>query len=386
MAYYCTDCEKLFYAGRKARDQHYQVTGHASSAFERDSCSDYFEDEYDRHQHMNLEQHWHRNAPECQFCGDRAVAQAEIREHEIEQHFHRADCNRQSMNANCLRMHLNSKLHRVSAVKCPFCRATCNTATGLSHHLERGSCPCVPMDRNKLYRYIKNRDHRSLITNKELAWHGEKTYTINPTAAWNPWSKAFECYLCYKLHMTLTGLKKHLESLRHQQRFSCSYYHGSRYADYHQHFSGLHIPTQQSNPMIQRGQHCYSVPGVACPFCSARYSSASGVVHHLEQGACPNVPLNRGTLRQEARGRDPNAAIYNRVLVWRQTVYYQATADVYNTHYGQYECYFCGALFKQLSSLNQHLASPHHQQELYYWPIGTPSWSNHQYFGTGYYQ
>ncbi|SCV56417.1 uncharacterized protein FFB14_14616 [Fusarium fujikuroi] len=411
MTYYCTECDKLFYAGRKARDQHCQVTEHASSAFECDSCSDCLEDEYDRHQHINLEQHWHRNAPECQLCGDRAATQAEIREHEIEQHFHCADCNRQFMNANCLRMHLNSKLHRVSAVKCPFCGATCNTATGLSHHLERGSCPRVPMDRNKLYRYIKNRDHRSLTTNKELAWYGEKTYTINPAAAWNPWSKAFECYLCHKLHMTLTGLKKHLESPRHQQslyhcmkrscgkefktlaalinhleRFSCSYYHGSRYADYHQQFSGSHIPTQRSNPMRQRGQHYYSVPGVTCPFCSARYSSASGVVHHLEQGACPNVPLNRGTLRQEARGRDPNAAIYNRVLVWRQTVYYQATADVYNTHYGQYECYFCGALFRQLSSLNQHLASPRHQQELYYWPIGTPSWSNHQYFGTGYYQ
>ncbi|KLP03606.1 uncharacterized protein FFB20_15136 [Fusarium fujikuroi] len=411
MTYYCTDCDKLFYAGRKARDQHCQVTGHASPVFECDSCSDCFEDEYDRHQHMNLEQHWHRNAPECQLCGDIAVTQAEIREHEIEQHFHCADCNRQFMNANCLRMHLNSKLHRVSAVKCPFCGATCNTATGLSHHLEQGSCPRVPMDRNKLYRYIKNRDHRSLTTNKELAWYGEKTYTINPAAAWNPWSKAFECYLCHKLHMTLTGLKKHLESPRHQQslyhcvkrscgkefktlaalinhleRFSCSYYHGSRYADYHQQFSGSHIPTQLSNPMRQRGQHYYSVPGVTCPFCSARYSSASGVVHHLEQGACPNVPLNRGTLRQEARGRDPNAAIYNRVLVWRQTVYYQATADVYNTHYGQYECYFCGALFRQLSSLNQHLASPRHQQELYYWPIGTLSWSNHQYFGTGYYQ
>ncbi|KAF5656539.1 zinc finger protein, partial [Fusarium circinatum] len=181
MTYYCTDCDKLFYAGRKARDQHCQATGHASPAFECDSCSDCFEDEYDRRQHMNLEQHWRRNAPQCQLCGDRAVTQAEIREHEIERHFHCADCNR------------------------------------LSHHLERGSCPRVPMDRNKLYRYIKNRDHRSLITNKELAWYGDKTYAINPTAAWNPWSKAFECYLCHKLHMTLTGLKKHLESPRHQQ-------------------------------------------------------------------------------------------------------------------------------------------------------------------------
>ncbi|KAF5618838.1 hypothetical protein F25303_12946 [Fusarium sp. NRRL 25303] len=285
--------------------------------------------------------------------------------------------------------------------------------TSLSHHLERGSCPRVPMDRNKLYFYIKNRDHHSLITKKDLAWYDEKTYTIIPTAAWNPWSKMFECYLCHKLHMTLTGLKRHLESPRHQQSlyhcvkrscgkefktlaalinhleseswFSCSYYHGSHYANYHQQFSGSHIPTQW-NPMRQRSQHYYGVPGVACPFCSARYSSASGVVYHLEQGACPNVPLNRGTQRQEARRRDPNGAIYNTVLVWRQTVYYQATADVYNTHYGQYECYFCGALFRQLSSLNQHLASPRHQQELYYWPIGTPSWSNHQHFGTGYYQ
>ncbi|KAJ0149749.1 hypothetical protein HZ326_7729 [Fusarium oxysporum f. sp. albedinis] len=123
----------------------------------------------------------------------------EIREHEIERHFHCADCNRQCMNANNLRMHLNPKLHRVSAVKCPYCRVTCNTATGLSHHLERGSYPRIPMDRNKLYYYIKNRDHRNLITNKGIAWY------------------AFECYLCHKLHMTLTALKKHLESPRHQQ-------------------------------------------------------------------------------------------------------------------------------------------------------------------------
>ncbi|KAF5594848.1 hypothetical protein FPANT_4758 [Fusarium pseudoanthophilum] len=367
MTYYCIDCDKLFYAGRKARDQHCQATGHASPAFECDSCSDCFEDEYDRRQHMNLEQHWRLNAPTCQLCGDKAVTQAEIREHEIESHFHCADCNRQFMNANNLRMHLNSKLHRVSAVKCPFCRATCNTATGLSHHLERGSCPRVPMDRSKLYRYIKNRDHRSIITNKELAWHGEKTYAINPTAAWNPWSKAFECYLCHKLHTTLFGLKKHLESPRHQQTLSCAYYSPhSRY----QGSSGSRVPNQSN--AREHGQNHSSVPGhqsgATCPFCPAQFNAASGVIHHLEQGACPNAPLNRDPHPQQVRRQDPPGSMGNRLIIWKETVTYQATALAFNARYGRYQCSRCGDTFRQLSSLNQHLASPRHQQDIYHCP------------------
>ncbi|KAF4483423.1 hypothetical protein FAGAP_11812 [Fusarium agapanthi] len=97
---------------------------------------------------------------------------------------------------------------------------------------------------------------------------------------------------------------------------------------------------------------------------------ASGVVHHLEVGACPNAPLDRDALYQEVRRRDPNHSICNRLPVWQETVAYQTTALAFNIRKGKYECYFCGDLFDHLSNLNQHLASPRHQQELYHCPNG----------------
>ncbi|CVK99463.1 uncharacterized protein FMAN_02303 [Fusarium mangiferae] len=439
MAYYCTDRDKLFYAGRKAHDQHCQVAGHASPAFECDSCSDCFEDEYDRRQHMNLEQQWHRNVPECQLCGDRAVTQAEIREHEIERHFHCAACNRQFMNANNLRMassRVSGEIPLLQSHLQHSNRSIPSYRTRLMSSRSHGPQQALPLHQKPRSSQSHHEQRASMVRREDV--HRQPNCRVEPLV------QSVRVLSMPQADMTLISLKKHFESPRHQQSwyhcvkrscgkefktlaalinhlerqhsrdqhceatghfppcwecngcgtcfggrdelrlhegYSCSYYHGSHYANYHQQFSGSHIPTQQSYPMRQRAQHYYSVPGVACPFCSARYSSASGVVYHLEQGACPNVPLNRGTQRQ-----DPNGASYNRLLVWRQIVYYQATAGVYNTYYGHYECYFCGALFRQLSSLNQHLASPRHQQEFYYWPIGTPSWSNYQHFGTGYYQ
>ncbi|KAJ4269925.1 hypothetical protein NW762_001596 [Fusarium torreyae] len=166
---------------------------------------------------MNLECHWSPEAPECRYCFFRAVTDSEIEQHEIEDHYYCAGCDRRFQNLNNIRQHLNSKLHRQSVVICPFCKAACGTATGLSHHLERGACPRAPMNRDKLYRFVKIRDPAGVISNRDVEWAGEKTYTINPRAAWNPWAKAYECYLCHKLYNTLHALKQHLESPRHQQ-------------------------------------------------------------------------------------------------------------------------------------------------------------------------
>lgn len=100
MIYDCADCDKLFYTGRIARDQHCQATGHAPPQFECDTCNFCFDDEYDRCDHMNLEMHWGRGAPECRFCFVRAVTDAEIKEHESTSHKYCADCDRQFMNLN----------------------------------------------------------------------------------------------------------------------------------------------------------------------------------------------------------------------------------------------------------------------------------------------
>jgi hypothetical protein len=74
------------------------------------------------------------------------------------------------------------------------------------------------MNRHKLYKYIKSRDPASAIANQCLEWQGDKTYSINPRLAWNHWVKAYECYLCHKLHSSLQGLRLHLESPKHQQK------------------------------------------------------------------------------------------------------------------------------------------------------------------------
>ncbi|RFN50083.1 zinc finger protein [Fusarium flagelliforme] len=233
MTYYCSDCDKLFFAGRSARDQHCQATGHALPAFECDSCSDCFDDEYDRCEHMNLEQHWAENAPECTICLFHAVTEEEVVRHEVEEHNYCADCKRTFMNLNCIRQHLNGKIH----------------PTGLSHHLERGACPRMSMNRHKLYKYIKNRDPKGSLTNKTLAWEGEKTYSINPRLAWNHWVKAYECYLCHKLYSSLHGLKMHLESPRHQQKL----------------------------------YHCMK------PSCSREFTTLAALINHLESEVCKLV-------------------------------------------------------------------------------------------------
>ncbi|KAK2696614.1 hypothetical protein QWA68_004719 [Fusarium oxysporum] len=139
-----------------------------------------------------------------------------------------------------------------------------------------------------------------------------------------------------------------------------------------QQFSSWHAISQHLNSRRHQGMSYSGVStyqkGVSCPFCKAYYQAASGVVHHLERGCCPNAPMDRDTLYQEVRRRDPNGFVCNKLLEWHGTVSYHATSVAFNSRYGQYECYFCGDLFRQLSSLNQHLASPRHQQELYHCP------------------
>ncbi|XEV05266.1 hypothetical protein FSHL1_010553 [Fusarium sambucinum] len=108
--------------------------------------------------------------------------------------------------------------------------------------------------------------------------------------------------------------------------------------------------------------------GVVCPFCGANYRAASGIAHHLERGCCPCAPLDRDTMYQEVRRRDPDGIITNHFLEWQPTIHYQATELAYNPYLGEYECYLCHDSFRRLSSLNQHLESPRHQQNLYHCP------------------
>ncbi|KAK1621674.1 hypothetical protein BDP81DRAFT_411867 [Colletotrichum phormii] len=122
-----------------------------------------------------------------------------------------------------------------------------------------------------------------------------------------------------------------------------------------------------------------AISDIQCPFCRQTSNTATGLIHHLERGACPNAPLDRDKLYQAVRARDPNGVISKKLLEWHASPTYPpgeqhnnptytATDRTHNYHIGAYECCLCHRAFSTLNGLNQHLNSPTHQQKLYHCP------------------
>lgn len=104
---------------------------------------------------------------------------------------------------------------------CPFCKVGFTSASGVSHHLETGSCPNARgMDRDSIYRELRRRDPNGSFTQNLIGWHGEtNVQTIATDRSWN--GQAFECFLCDKEFRQLSHLNQHLSSPAHAQK----YYH-----------------------------------------------------------------------------------------------------------------------------------------------------------------
>lgn len=106
---------------------------------------------------------------------------------------------------------------------------------------------------------------------------------------------------------------------------------------------------------------------INCPFCSKACNTATGLVHHLERGACPNAPLDRIKMYEAVRQRDPDGILAKKLLTWESTpTTYEATDLAWDSAVGAWMCYFCQRPFAQRQHLNQHLSSPVHQQSLYH--------------------
>ncbi|KKY29299.1 putative zinc finger protein [Diaporthe ampelina] len=108
---------------------------------------------------------------------------------------------------------------------------------------------------------------------------------------------------------------------------------------------------------------------ITCPFCKRGFTTATGLVHHIESSACPNAAgLDRDAVYRIVRQKDPSGVISKKLIGWTGSESFQATARAWNPYDCAYECYFCNRAFDRLSSLNQHLRSPAHQQKLYHCP------------------
>ncbi|KAJ0160501.1 hypothetical protein CTA2_7847 [Colletotrichum tanaceti] len=112
----------------------------------------------------------------------------------------------------------------------------------------------------------------------------------------------------------------------------------------------------------------HRVDTIRCPFCTRACNTAAGLIHHLEQGACPDAPLDRVTLYEIIRRRDPNGLISERLQGLSASPMYTATERAYNTAASAYQCYLCHRLFTALQGFNMHLNSPVLKQVLYYCP------------------
>lgn len=108
---------------------------------------------------------------------------------------------------------------------------------------------------------------------------------------------------------------------------------------------------------------------IACPFCKKSHPTATSLTYHLESGSCPQAQaLNRDTLYEYIRRKDRRGAITKNLIGWTGSDQYEATDHAYDYASQRWECSLCFRLFKSLQSLNQHLNSPTHQQDLYHCP------------------
>ncbi|TDZ36395.1 hypothetical protein C8035_v001721 [Colletotrichum spinosum] len=206
MVFTCGTCWREFPAGWKARDQHFNATGHDTPEYECAMCDEYFSDDEDRVDH---------EVSDHLFCG------------ECDRHF--TNWNAVQQVVFCLlcfrysgadiHQHRNSSKHRQSSIRCPFCGDDRGTATGLVHHLERGACPRAPLDRDSLYQAVRQRDPNGIISKKLLEYH-TPSYVVSEKA-YNQSLRAYECYMCHRLFSQLTALNQHLNSPVHQE----TYYH-----------------------------------------------------------------------------------------------------------------------------------------------------------------
>ncbi|KAH8730373.1 zinc finger protein [Phaeosphaeriaceae sp. PMI808] len=220
LGFECETCTRSF-STQESANQHMNDTGHWEPEFECETCTRSFNTQESANQHMNDTGHWEPEF-ECETCSRSFRTQKSVDQHmEALDHYKRHycnDCNKAFQDGNSLKMHLNSSIHRGKNITCPFCKVDMTSASGLSHHLESGSCPrATNINHGTIFRAISQRDPSGTFTKNLLTYPDFNVENIATSASWNGWS--YECYLCHQLHDTLRALNQHLSSLAHSEKW-----------------------------------------------------------------------------------------------------------------------------------------------------------------------
>ncbi|KAJ4361188.1 hypothetical protein N0V85_009430 [Neurospora sp. IMI 360204] len=255
--YRCGDCPAGFYDEHEL-DNHLDYEYHSPShdGFGCLLCSSAFSNKQNFLNHVRTRGH----IPyECHLC-DGYFSEEDLTKHEVEAHLWCKECDRHFQSISNIKQHLNSRTHRGQKIKCPFCPNSYTTATGMTHHLESGSCRNAPsLNRDSIYKFVRSKDPSGLISKKLIGWEGTSNTTYNCTdRAWN--GRQWECYLCHKGFGTSHGLNQHLNSPAHQQNL----YHCPNRSNCRQDFKTLaaiinHLESEKCGAMrfeqVQRNIH-----------------------------------------------------------------------------------------------------------------------------------
>ena len=96
---------------------------------------------------------------------------------------------------------------------------------------------------------------------------------------------------------------------------------------------------------------------VSCYFCQSKFTTATGLWHHLETSSCPKAPLfDRDTAYRLVHSWDPNHIITSKRLKWQGSTRHKANLSAWDGEH--YACCFCYRKFNTLEALDQHLQSP----------------------------
>ncbi|KAI1559830.1 zf-C2H2-jaz domain containing protein, partial [Pyrenophora tritici-repentis] len=188
----CDFCDLAFYDSRDLED-HQQDEGHYGPRYECEACDEWYDTFARIKQHMNSHGHWRNH-----YCND---------------------CNKGFENENNLQIHLNSRIHRGSNITCPFCKRGFATATGVTHHLETGSCSKArQLNRDTILAEVRRRDPNQLITKKLLTYPESGSSITATSASYNCDTLLYECYLCHKGFRELKSLNAHVNSPVHKEK------------------------------------------------------------------------------------------------------------------------------------------------------------------------
>lgn len=159
------------------------------------------------------------------------------------------------MNANNLRMHLNSKLHKVPVVQCfgaPACGREFITISDMILHIENGHC-VSGLTRAALRKYVLKADRNNIITNP-ARMIADSSNNNGPRNGMYATEKArnsdgyYECILCPRIFTSLSALNRHYGSSAHESKvFRC--------------------PNHNSG-------------------CPKHFKTLAGVIQHMEDGYC----------------------------------------------------------------------------------------------------